>query len=76
MAYEIAHYQLNKDEGEQWYWIFKAKNSKTIAKSSESYHNRLDCIASIHLIKQSNTSPIWDMTKNLVKQIEEVIPIL
>lgn len=70
VAYEVAHYQLNKDVSGQWYWIFKAKNSKTIARSSESYHNRSDCIDSIHLIKQSNASPVWDMTTNPVKQIE------
>lgn len=56
-------FELRKDNREQWYWTFQANNNKTIARSSESYINRSDCINSIKLVKTLAPScTVYDMT--------------
>ncbi|MEY2563404.1 MAG: uncharacterized protein QOH88_1597 [Verrucomicrobiota bacterium] len=46
-----AYYYIHKDTSSEWRWRFVATNSKTIAVSSESYHNLSDCEHSISLVK-------------------------
>jgi uncharacterized protein YegP (UPF0339 family) len=56
---EVAYFYVYKDAAKEWRWKFVAKNSKTIAVSSESYHNLTDCEYSISLLKgQGPTAPV------------------
>lgn len=52
-------YWQKKDSQGQWYWIYYAANRKAIARSSESYHNRSDCVHSINLVKASKDDPVF-----------------
>jgi uncharacterized protein len=52
-------YWMYKDNQNLWRWTYEASNGKTIAVSSESYHNRSDCDRSIAIMKQSANSPVW-----------------
>jgi uncharacterized protein YegP (UPF0339 family) len=52
-------YWQKKDNSGQWYWIYYAKNGEEIARSSESYVNRSDCIHSINLVKNSASDPVF-----------------
>ncbi len=52
-------YWEKKDNSNQWYWIYYAKNGKAISRSSESYHNRGDCTDSITLMKNSKDDPVF-----------------
>ncbi len=56
-------YQIYKDNQNLWRWRFLAANHETIAVSSESYHNRDDCVHSIHIVQSSAHAPIYDMTQ-------------
>ncbi len=46
-------YWEKKDNSGNWYWIYYASNGKAIARSSESYVNKVDCDHSIKLLKGS-----------------------
>ena len=66
-----ADFEVKKDSQGQWYWTFQAENNKTIAKSSESYINRGDCLHSIKIVKDlSPKCKVWDMTT--VKIVDEL----
>lgn len=52
-------YLQKKDNRNQWYWIYYASNGEEIAKSSESYINRSDCLHSINLIKKSSNDTVF-----------------
>jgi uncharacterized protein len=55
----VSYFYVHKDVSKQWRWRFVATNGKTIAVSSESYHNLTDCEQSIQLVKtQAGTSPV------------------
>lgn len=55
----ISYFYIYKDTSKQWRWRFVATNGKTIAVSSESYHNLFDCEHSIALVKKdAPTSPV------------------
>lgn len=55
----ISYFYIYKDTTNQWRWKFVATNGKTIAVSSESYHNLNDCESAVDLIKtQSAGSPV------------------
>jgi uncharacterized protein YegP (UPF0339 family) len=59
-----ADFEVRKDDKGEWYWIFQADNGEPIAKSSESYINRSDCLHSIKIVKEKTPdAPVWDMTK-------------
>lgn len=49
---EVAYFYVYKDVKSEWRWKFVAKNTKTIAVSSEGYHNLVDCEHSITLLKE------------------------
>ncbi|ODA36633.1 YegP family protein [Planctopirus hydrillae] len=55
----MQYFYISKDASSQWRWKFVSTNGKTIAVSSESYHNLEDCENSIVVIKsQSPTSKV------------------
>jgi uncharacterized protein YegP (UPF0339 family) len=57
----MSAYSVNKDHQGQWRWLFVANNGKTIAVSSESYHNREDCLHGIRLVKtEGSTAGVVD----------------
>lgn len=56
----MSHYQIYKDSQSQWRWRFVASNGKTIAVSSEAYHNKNDCLHSISLVKASQQAPVYE----------------
>jgi uncharacterized protein YegP (UPF0339 family) len=59
-----ADFEVRTDSSGQWYWTFQADNNETIARSSESYINRSDCLHSIKIVRElSPKCTIWDMTK-------------
>ena len=56
-------FEMKKDAKDEWYWTFQAENGLTIAKSSESYKNRIDCLNSIRIVKEKSPSAsVYDMT--------------
>jgi uncharacterized protein YegP (UPF0339 family) len=70
---EMADFDLKKDDKGEWYWTFQADNNKTIAKSSESYKNRGDCLHSIKLVKDlSPGCTVWDMTTKPISIVDKL----
>lgn len=55
-------YWQYKDTANQWRWTYYAKNKEKIAMSSESYHNRADCLSAINLMKGSSNDPTFFKT--------------
>lgn len=55
-------YTMYRDAQRLWRWRFQASNGKTIAVSSESYHNESDCLHSINLVKASRNAPVYKTT--------------
>lgn len=52
-------YHMYRDTAGYWRWKFLAANNRTIAVSSESYHNEADCLWSINLVKGSSAAPVY-----------------
>lgn len=52
-------YVLKRDAGGKWYWLFYAENYEAIARSSESYVAKADTEASIRLLKNSGSAPVY-----------------
>lgn len=46
-------YYYYKDNKGEWRWWLNASNGKTLAVSSEGYHNKQDCLDAITLVKGS-----------------------
>lgn len=61
----MATFKLLKTISSQFYWILKSdKNGKIIAKSSESYVNKIDAEKSIEWVKiNAKNAHIIDNTK-------------
>jgi uncharacterized protein YegP (UPF0339 family) len=54
------YFKLYKDVNYQWRWTLYAANHRKIANSGEGYHNKSDALSAIGLVKQSNTSPVYE----------------
>lgn len=54
----VAYYHVYQDSQQLWRWKYVAKNSKTIAVSSESYYNKSDAVNGINLMKNSGNDPV------------------
>ncbi|RMX08133.1 DUF1508 domain-containing protein [Corticibacter populi] len=52
----IAYFYVYKDNASEWRWRYVATNGKTIAVSSESYNNLVDCEHSVGLMKASSSA--------------------
>ena len=51
-------YSVYTDSAGYYRWHLKAANHRIIADSGESYHNRVDCVAAIQLVKGSYAAPV------------------
>lgn len=56
---EYPCYRQKKDQSGHWYWIYYASNKEEIARSSESYVKRSDCLHSITLMKASTSAKVY-----------------
>lgn len=63
MANQTPRIRVKKDSAGGYYWIFYGANGEEIARSSESYVRKTDCLHSIALIKRDGPSaPVYDWT--------------
>ncbi len=53
-------YLIYKDAAHQWRWRLIAANNRIIADSGESYHNKVDCLHAINLVKRSGSAPVYE----------------
>jgi len=62
---------MYKDTRSQWRWRLVAKNNKTIAISSEGYHNYDDCLHAIKLVLDLRYSenPIINLVRSSTVEI-------
>ena len=53
-------YHLKQDKNKEWYWIYRSSNALTIARSSESYKNKSDCLNSVNILKKSKDADVFN----------------
>ena len=51
-------YLLYKDTQGYWRWTLYAANHRKIADSGEGYHNKLDALSGVNLVKASAPTPV------------------
>jgi uncharacterized protein YegP (UPF0339 family) len=51
-------YVVNKDTSGGWFWVYYAKNGRAIARSSENYAKKADCVRSISLLQSSQDGTV------------------
>ena len=65
MANSTPRFRIKEDSSGGFYWIFYAANNEEIARSSESYVRKSNCVHSIALIKgNAPGAPVFDWTVN------------
>lgn len=57
------YYEVYKDAQSQWRWTLWAANYRKIANSGEGYHNKVDAISAINLVKGSSNAPVKENTR-------------
>jgi uncharacterized protein YegP (UPF0339 family) len=63
MASTSPRFRVKKDNSGFYYWIFYGANGEAIARSSESYVAKRDCLHSIALVKRDSPgAPVYDWT--------------
>lgn len=62
MALSYPCYFMHKDTQHLWRWPYYAVNGKIIGVSSESYHNKADCLHSVNIMKGSGNSTVFEQT--------------
>lgn len=61
MANKSPRFRVKKDSSGGYYWIYYASNGEQIARSSESYAAKRDCLHSVALIKaDAPDAPVYD----------------
>jgi len=53
-------YYIYKDVNGYWRWRLMAGNNRIIANSGEGYHNKVDCLAAINLVKNSSLAQVYE----------------
>lgn len=53
------YFTIYVDVNRQWRWRLQASNHRVIADSAEAYHNKVDCLAGINLVKAAHSAPIY-----------------
>jgi len=56
----VLAYYMYRDAAGQWRWYLSAANGRKVANSGEGYHNKVDCIYAINLVRQSGATPIYE----------------
>jgi uncharacterized protein YegP (UPF0339 family) len=70
-----SDFDVKKDTQGQFYWLLSAANGEIIARSSESYRSKRDCLHSIKLVKEiAPRAPVWDLTETGATRIEGELP--
>ena len=54
-------YYIYVDRTGKWRWYLSSANHRKIAKSSESYLNKADCLHAISLVQGSRRATIWQI---------------
>ncbi len=66
-----ADFEVKKDGRGEYFWTLQADNNKVIARSSESYGSKRDCLRSIQIVKDKAPGcPVWDMTTSPPQKVE------
>ncbi|RTE91028.1 MULTISPECIES: DUF1508 domain-containing protein [Bradyrhizobium] len=50
------YFQLYRDARNEWRWTLYSVNERKIADSGEGYHNKVDCLGAIELVKSTDAS--------------------
>ncbi|QDU13799.1 hypothetical protein CA11_15850 [Gimesia maris] len=53
----MSYYYWKSNKDKLWYWHLKANNHEIIARSTDGYINKADCLSSIKLVKNSGNAP-------------------
>jgi uncharacterized protein YegP (UPF0339 family) len=65
-----SDFDIKQDTKSQYYWVMNAKNGEPIARSSESYVKKSDCIHGIRLVKDiAPTADVWDLTSGTATKL-------
>jgi uncharacterized protein YegP (UPF0339 family) len=63
MSNQTPRFRVKKDNSGGYYWMFYAANGEEIARSSESYAAKRNCLHSIALVKSGGpTASVFDWT--------------
>lgn len=63
MANQTSRFRVKRDAGGGFYWVFYGANNEEIARSSESYVRKADCVHGIALVKRDGPgAPVFDWT--------------
>jgi uncharacterized protein YegP (UPF0339 family) len=58
-----SDFDVKKDAKGEWYWILNAANGEPLARSTDGYKNRQDCLHCIKLVHDlSRTPEVWDLS--------------
>jgi uncharacterized protein YegP (UPF0339 family) len=55
--------KLPSSGGWQWFWRLVSGNGKKIAVGGEGYHNKIDCLAAVQLVKDSAALEVKEVEK-------------
>ena len=57
-----SDFDIKKDSKGEWYWILNAANGEKLARSTDGYKNRQDCLHCIKLVRDLvGSAPVWDL---------------
>lgn len=56
----MGKYIIYRDNQRLWRWTFYSSNGNIIGVSSESYHNKNDCLRAIEIMKGSGGAPVYE----------------
>jgi uncharacterized protein YegP (UPF0339 family) len=59
-----SDFDMKKDAKGEWYWVLNASNGEPIARSTDGYKNRQDCLHSIKIVRDLAKAPVWDLSGN------------
>lgn len=59
-----SDFDMKKDSKSEWYWVLNAANGEPLARSTDGYKNRQDCLHCIALVRELGKlrSNVWDLS--------------
>jgi len=59
-----SDFDVRKDTKGEWYWVLNAANGQALARSTDGYKNRQDCLHCIKLVRDLSklTGNVWDLS--------------